>query len=87
MKQKRQVMEEKIKINSLGLLFKTSGVVLHAFKCAFQMIPVSDGYDGGLSRNQNLFRVSKILSRDDYCTSSVHLFISYFSFVIQWKFK
>ena len=48
MKQKRQVMEEKIKINSLGLLFKTSGVVLHAFKCAFQMIPVSDGYDSGL---------------------------------------
>ena len=48
MKQKRQVMEEKIKINSLGLLFKTSGVVLHAFKCAFQMILVSDGYDSGL---------------------------------------
>ena len=46
MKQKRQVMEEKIKINSLGLLFKTIGVVLHAFKCAFQMIPV--GYDSGL---------------------------------------
>ena len=51
------------------------------------MIPVSDGCDGGLSRNQNLFRVSKILSRDDFFTSSVHLFISYFSFVIQWKFK
>ena len=87
MKQKREVMEDNIKINSLGLLFKAIGVVLHAFKCAFKMIPVSDGYDSGLSRNQNLFRVvSKILVRDDYCTSSVLFCTSYFSFLIQRKF-
>ena len=84
MKQNRQVMVEKITLNSLGLVFKTSGVVLHAFKYGFQMIGVSDGYDRGLSRNQHLFRVSKFLGLDDYCSSSVHLFIS---FLIQWKFK
>ena len=60
MKQNRQVMQ-KIKINSLGLILKTSGVVLHGFKCAFQMIPICDGYNSGLSRDQNLFTVSKLL--------------------------
>ena len=74
MKQNRQVMEEKNKINSLGLISKTSGVVLHGFKCAFQMIPISDGYNSGLSRNQNLFTVSKMLGRGYPCTSSVLLF-------------
>ena len=74
------------RLDDIATLSLSPSAVLHTFKCAFKMIPFSDGYDSGLSRNQNLFRVvSKILVRYDYCTSSVLLL--YCSFLIQRKFK